>query len=152
VIGTTRARTNPKPNQKAPERSGAFFVAPEVPPRQVVDRWAEWSEINLALGFTAQVFWRALRTPKAKRDPGTKPLMRTHAFRSIKMVYFRLAEPNARSRRAMLKLRARLGPSIDFLAGSDGKAVNHVVYDIDKSQNCSPLPVVTVRKVKSRAK
>ncbi|MGS4779073.1 glutathione S-transferase family protein [Klebsiella pneumoniae subsp. pneumoniae] len=33
--------------------------------RTEVDRWAEWS----ALGFTAPVFWRVVRTPAAERDP-----------------------------------------------------------------------------------
>jgi glutathione S-transferase len=37
--------------------------------RTEVDRWAEWSKINIALGFTAPVFWRVVRTPKRDRDP-----------------------------------------------------------------------------------
>ncbi len=36
--------------------------------RTEVDRWAEWSKINIALGFTAPVFWRVVRTPAAQRD------------------------------------------------------------------------------------
>uniref|UniRef100_UPI00191377E3 glutathione binding-like protein n=1 Tax=Klebsiella grimontii TaxID=2058152 RepID=UPI00191377E3 len=35
----------------------------------VVDRLAEWSKQNIALGFTAPVFWRVVCTPAAERDP-----------------------------------------------------------------------------------
>lgn len=37
--------------------------------RTEVDRWAEWSKINIALGFTGPVFWRVVRTPPARQDP-----------------------------------------------------------------------------------
>ncbi|ENZ7520230.1 glutathione S-transferase family protein [Klebsiella pneumoniae] len=37
--------------------------------RTEVDRWAEWSKQNIALGFTAPVFWRVVRTPAAEWDP-----------------------------------------------------------------------------------
>ena len=37
--------------------------------RTEVDRWAEGSKQNIALGFTAPVFWRVVRTPAAERDP-----------------------------------------------------------------------------------
>ncbi|MBX2854853.1 MAG: glutathione S-transferase family protein [Rhodobacteraceae bacterium] len=37
--------------------------------RTEVDQWAEWAKINIALGFTAPVFWRVVRTPLRKRDP-----------------------------------------------------------------------------------
>jgi len=37
--------------------------------RADVDRWAEWSKINIALNFTGPVFWRVVRTPPSKRDP-----------------------------------------------------------------------------------
>lgn len=33
-----------------------------------VDRWAEWAKINVAMAFTAPVFWRVVRTPESKRD------------------------------------------------------------------------------------
>lgn len=43
---------------------------PEYPnQRAQVDKWAEWSKINIALGFTAPVFWRVVRTPKPQQDP-----------------------------------------------------------------------------------
>ncbi|HMB77728.1 MAG TPA: glutathione binding-like protein, partial [Kiloniellaceae bacterium] len=34
-----------------------------------VDRWAEWAKLNIALAFTAPVFWRVVRTAPEKRDP-----------------------------------------------------------------------------------
>ena len=37
--------------------------------RTRVDMWAEWSKLNIALKFTAPVFWRVVRTPPSKRDP-----------------------------------------------------------------------------------
>lgn len=37
--------------------------------RALVDRWAEWAKINIALGFTAPVFWRVWRTAADRRDP-----------------------------------------------------------------------------------
>ncbi len=52
-------------NSYAPE---AFWPADPVA-RADVDKWAEWSKINIALKFTAPVFWRVVRTPPSKRDP-----------------------------------------------------------------------------------
>jgi len=37
--------------------------------RAEIDKWAEWSKLNIALKFTAPVFWRVVRTPPSKRDP-----------------------------------------------------------------------------------
>ena len=37
--------------------------------RTHVDMWAEWSKINIALNFTAPVFWRVVRTAPQNRDP-----------------------------------------------------------------------------------
>ncbi len=37
--------------------------------RAEVDRWTEWSKINIAMNFTGPVFWRVVRTPPSKRDP-----------------------------------------------------------------------------------
>ena len=39
--------------------------------RADVDRWAEWSKINIASNFTAPVFWRTVRTAPSRRDPST---------------------------------------------------------------------------------
>ena len=30
--------------------------------RSQIDKWAEWSKINIAMNFTAPVFWRVVRT------------------------------------------------------------------------------------------
>ncbi|MBL3702907.1 glutathione S-transferase [Sulfitobacter sp. BDSS02] len=48
--------------------SGDFWPE-ELIARTDVDRWAEWAKINVALAFTAPVFWRVVRTPEAERDP-----------------------------------------------------------------------------------
>lgn len=45
------------------------FWPAELPARSNVDRWAEWSKINVALRYTGPIFWRVVRTPPARRDP-----------------------------------------------------------------------------------
>ncbi len=42
--------------------------------RANVDRWSEWSKLNIALNFTAPIFWRVVRTPPSNRD---RPAIRT---------------------------------------------------------------------------
>lgn len=42
--------------------------------RTEVDRWAEWSKLNVALRFTVPVFWRVVRTARAERDPAALKL------------------------------------------------------------------------------
>jgi glutathione S-transferase len=37
--------------------------------RAGVDKWAEWSKINVTLSFTAPIFWRVVRTAPADHDP-----------------------------------------------------------------------------------
>ena len=37
--------------------------------RAQIDKWAEWSKINVAQGFTAPVFWKVVRTAPASQDP-----------------------------------------------------------------------------------
>lgn len=37
--------------------------------RAQIDKWAEWSKLNIALNFTGPVFWRVIRTAPSKRDP-----------------------------------------------------------------------------------
>ncbi|KEA07686.1 glutathione S-transferase N-terminal domain-containing protein [Agrobacterium sp. SHOUNA12C] len=36
--------------------------------RAQIDKWAEWAKLNVALSFTAPVFWRIVRTARALRD------------------------------------------------------------------------------------
>ena len=37
--------------------------------RANVDKWTEWSKINVAQNFTSPVFWKVVRTPPSKQDP-----------------------------------------------------------------------------------
>ena len=37
--------------------------------RTQIDKWAEWSKINVALNFTGPIFWQVVRTPPARQDP-----------------------------------------------------------------------------------
>lgn len=36
--------------------------------RTPVDQWTEWSKLNIALKFTAPIFWQVVRTPKERQD------------------------------------------------------------------------------------
>lgn len=37
--------------------------------RAIVDQWAEWSKLNIALRFTSPIFWQVVRTPVVRQDP-----------------------------------------------------------------------------------
>ncbi len=37
-------------------------------PRAQIDKWAEWSKRSVADLFTGPIFWRVVRTPKARHD------------------------------------------------------------------------------------
>jgi len=37
--------------------------------RAHVNMWAEWSKLNIAMKFTAPIFWRVVRTPPSQREP-----------------------------------------------------------------------------------
>lgn len=45
----------------------AFWPADPVR-RATIDKWAEWAKINVAMAFTAPVFWRVVRTAPRDRD------------------------------------------------------------------------------------
>lgn len=45
------------------------FWPPDPTQRAPIDKWAEWSKINITLGFTGPVFWRVVRTAPSQRDP-----------------------------------------------------------------------------------
>lgn len=47
--------------------TGPFWPA-DLDDRTRIDKWSEWSKINIALNFTAPVFWRVVRTAPADRD------------------------------------------------------------------------------------
>ncbi len=46
----------------------ASFWPTEDLARASIDKWAEWSKINVALNFTAPIFWRVVRTAPADQD------------------------------------------------------------------------------------
>jgi glutathione S-transferase len=46
---------------------GAPFSPQGLEDRTHVDKWAEWSKINIALNFTAPIFWRVVRTAPERR-------------------------------------------------------------------------------------
>ncbi|MGB5836105.1 MAG: glutathione S-transferase family protein [Albidovulum sp.] len=59
--------------------------------RTEVDRWAEWAKVNVALGFTAPIFWRVVRTPAAKRDPVAIAAAVTSLEKKLRIAEDRLA-------------------------------------------------------------
>jgi glutathione S-transferase len=48
--------------------NGVFWPR-DIDARAQVDKWAEWSKINIALNFTAPIFWRVVRTAPRDQDP-----------------------------------------------------------------------------------
>lgn len=53
----------------AAQYGAAPFWPAEGAARAVVDKWAEWSKINVAQNFTAPIFWQVVRTAPSKQDP-----------------------------------------------------------------------------------
>jgi len=45
-----------------------IFWPKDIKQRTVVDQWAEWSKINIALNFTSPVFWQVVRTAPSKQN------------------------------------------------------------------------------------
>ncbi|EMF4672840.1 glutathione S-transferase family protein [Providencia stuartii] len=45
-----------------------YFWPDDLLARTEVDRWMEWSKLNIALAFTAPIFWRVARTPNELQD------------------------------------------------------------------------------------
>lgn len=45
------------------------FWPEEGAPRAAVDKWADWSKVNVAINFTGPIFWRVVRTAPSRRDP-----------------------------------------------------------------------------------
>ena len=45
------------------------FWPEDVAKKALIDMWAEWAKINIAMSFTGSVFWRVVRTPEDQRDP-----------------------------------------------------------------------------------
>jgi len=48
--------------------AGPPFWPKALAARTQVDMWTEWSKINIALNFTAPIFWRVVRTAPRDRD------------------------------------------------------------------------------------
>lgn len=46
----------------------APFWPPDLEARTQIDKWAEWSKINVAMNFTGPIFWRVMRTAPQDRD------------------------------------------------------------------------------------
>ncbi|MEM8540343.1 MAG: glutathione S-transferase family protein [Pseudomonadota bacterium] len=45
------------------------FWPDELSSRTQIDMWAEWSKLNIALKFTAPIFWLVVRTAPSQRNP-----------------------------------------------------------------------------------
>lgn len=45
-----------------------MFWPQDIDARSQIDQWAEWAKINIALKFTAPIFWRVIRTAPSQRD------------------------------------------------------------------------------------
>lgn len=93
-----------------------------------IDRWAEWSKINVAMAFTAPVFWRVVRTPQEQRDENA------------------IREAMARLEKNLLIAEGQLGKH-HYLAGDEFTLADiqlgHVLYryyDIDVIRQ--PLPAL----------
>jgi len=82
-------------------------------------------EIEIGWTFLARSHWGG------RYNGEMKALMLDHAFRSVDRVLFMVGERNIRSRRAVEKIGGYLTPR-QHLAEMAGRAVNHVVYAIDK--------------------
>jgi glutathione S-transferase len=88
--------------------------------RARIDKRAEWAKINVALGFTAPVFWSVVRT--APEDPDEAALGRARATLS----------------RALAIADARLSPSAHLAGGEFTLAdiqFGHVLH------RCSDIPI-----------
>ena len=47
----------------------APFWPGDLAARTNIDKWAEWSKINIAVNFSGPIFWQVVRTPPSRRDP-----------------------------------------------------------------------------------
>ncbi len=57
-----------------------------------VDRWAEWAKINVAMAFTAPVFWRVVRTPASDRDESAVRQAMVNLEKSLQIAELQLAK------------------------------------------------------------
>jgi glutathione S-transferase len=75
--GRRRAAVGDGRDPALPFRSlcGRAVLAAGRPARARVDKWAEWAKINVAMNFTAPIFWASCGRPRriGTREPSTKP-------------------------------------------------------------------------------
>jgi glutathione S-transferase len=45
------------------------FWPADLAERAQIDKWAEWSKINVAINFSGPIFWQVVRTPRAEQNP-----------------------------------------------------------------------------------
>lgn len=86
------------------------------------------SRAEIGWSFLARSHWGGRTNREVKK------LLQAHAFRFVEVVCFRVAESNARTRRAMEKIGGRLTGATEVLAaGPDGSGITHVVFEISKT-------------------
>lgn len=117
--------------------TGEFWPAAPTA-RATVDKWAEWAKLNVALNFTAPVFWRVVRTAEKARDKEA-----IQAALSVLHARLRIAE-------------AQLAKH-DFLAGAHFSLADiqfgHLLYryfDIDIARPTFPAIEAYYEKLKRR--
>ena len=71
--------------------AGAFWPGDPLE-RAGVDQWAEWAKLNVALPFTAPVFWQVVRVPAGRRDTGAIVAAVKALERNLAIADERLAE------------------------------------------------------------
>ncbi|ONG50030.1 glutathione S-transferase [Pseudoroseomonas deserti] len=59
--------------------------------RAQVDQWADWAKLNVAMNFTAPVFWRVVRTAPSRRDPAAIAAAMTTLGRFLDIAEARLS-------------------------------------------------------------
>jgi RimJ/RimL family protein N-acetyltransferase len=110
---------------------GGALVAVETATGSVIG-WSRYSpefvepgEIEIGWTFLGRAFWGGLYNGEMKR------LMLAHAFRFVDRAVLRIGETNARSRRAVEKIGARLQPGRRGAEPMPG--VVHLFYAVEKA-------------------
>ncbi|MDH2321045.1 glutathione S-transferase family protein [Providencia rettgeri] len=102
------------------------FWPDEILARTEVDRWMEWSKLNVALAFTAPIFWQVARTPKESQD-----------INSIKLAIDKF-ENNLMIAEEILASRNYLASDDFSLADIQFGHVSYRYYDIDIKRKSLP--------------
>jgi RimJ/RimL family protein N-acetyltransferase len=82
-------------------------------------------EVEIGWTFLAREHWGGATNREVKH------LMIGHALKSFERVVFRVAETNARSRAALVKIGAALSDRTE-VANVGGRSITHVVYAIER--------------------